>query len=150
VRASRKGWLLSGLKESGDRRGASVIYCHSPKGESKAKRQDWHTDLDGRKCPGHKHVSMIAALDDDGVSLPSRGARDVSKPIPAGRDQGDGLRARAEGRRGVFPRRSRARGHVRHGVRAVSNTRILRGRRVQEGRRPGRGPGVLYDKRIAS
>ena len=25
---------------------------------------------------------MIAALDDDGVSLPSRGARDVSKPIP--------------------------------------------------------------------
>ena len=27
---------------------------------------------------------MIAALDDDGVSLPPRGARDVSKPIPAG------------------------------------------------------------------
>jgi hypothetical protein len=25
---------------------------------------------------------MIVALDDDGVSLPSRGARDVSKPIP--------------------------------------------------------------------
>ena len=77
----RKGWLASGFKESGDRRGASVIYCHSPKGESKAKRQDWHTDLDGQKCPGHKHISMIVALD-DGVSLPSRGARDVSKPIP--------------------------------------------------------------------
>ena len=77
----RKGWLASGFKESGDRRGASVIYCHSPKGESKAKRQDWHTDLDGRKCPGYKHISMIVALD-DGVSLPSRGARDVSKPIP--------------------------------------------------------------------
>ena len=73
---------MSGLKESGDRRGASVIYCHSPKGESKAKRQDWHTDLDGRKCSDHKHISMIVALDDDGVSLPSRGARDVSKPIP--------------------------------------------------------------------
>ena len=72
---------MSGLKESGDRRGASVIYCHSPKGESKAKRQDWHTDLDGQKCPGHKHISMIVALD-DGVPLPSRGARDVSKPIP--------------------------------------------------------------------
>ena len=70
------------MKESGDRRGASVIYCHSPKGESKAKRQDWHTDLDGRKCSDHKHISMIVALDDDGVSLPSRGARDVSKPIP--------------------------------------------------------------------
>ena len=75
---------MSGLKESGDRRGASVIYCHSPKGESKAKRQDWHTDLDGQKCSDHKHISMIVALDDDGVSLPSRGARDVSKPIPAG------------------------------------------------------------------
>ena len=73
---------MSGLKESGDRRGASVIYCHPPKGESKAKRQDWHTDLDGRKCSDHKHISMIVALDDDGVSLPSRGARDVSKPIP--------------------------------------------------------------------
>jgi hypothetical protein len=72
---------LSGLKESGDRRGASVIYCHSPKGESKAKRQDLHTDLDGQKCHGHKHISMIVALD-DGVPLPSRGARDVSKPIP--------------------------------------------------------------------
>ena len=54
---------MSGLKESGDRRGA--IYCHSPKGESKAKRQDWHTDLDGRKCSDHKQISMI-----------------VSKPIP--------------------------------------------------------------------
>ena len=69
------------MKESGARRGASVIYCHSPKGESKAKRQDLHTDLDGQKCPGHKQISMIVALD-DGVSLPSRGARDVSKPIP--------------------------------------------------------------------
>lgn len=28
------------MKESGDRRGASVIYCHSPKGESKAKRHE--------------------------------------------------------------------------------------------------------------
>jgi hypothetical protein len=92
---------------------------------------------------------MIVALD-DGVSLPSRGARDVSKPIPVNATKATDFVPVPKGAVVFFRGDPRARGHVRHGVRAVSNTRILRGRRVQEGRRPGRGPGVLYDKRIAS
>lgn len=77
-----KGILTSGYEESDDPRGASIIYCLTPHGSSKAKRQAWHHDYADR-FDGDKHLSVIVALIDD-IKLPSRGGRSLSDKIPAG------------------------------------------------------------------
>ena len=77
-----KGILTSRHKESDDPRGASIIYCMTPHGSSKAKRQGWHADFADR-FDGSKHLSVIVALSDD-IKLPSRGGRSLSDKIPAG------------------------------------------------------------------
>jgi len=76
-------WILtSGYKESDDPRGASIIYCMTPDGSSKAKRQAWHHDYAAR-FDGGKHLSVIVALGDD-LKLPSRVLRSLSDKIPVG------------------------------------------------------------------
>ena len=77
-----KGILTSGYTESDDPRGATIIYCMTPHGSSKAKRQAWHHDYAAR-FDGGKHLSVIVALSDD-LQLPSRVLRSLSDKIPAG------------------------------------------------------------------